>query len=547
MPALAQCAQSPGEDCGPAIGYRLCVVMDLTNAVLGGDFRVERPLAEGGMGGVYLAQQLSTGLPRALKVMHPTLVSDPAMRDRFAQEARIGGTVPSEHVVQVIAAGIDTNLGVPWLAMELLDGEDLAALSARRGALPLTEVVPIFRQLCHALGAAHSVGIVHRDVKPENVFLANVKSSSSTWQLKVLDFGIAKLAANAQSGTRGLGTPLWMAPEQTESQTPSPAADVWSLGLLAFYLLSGGKSYWRTADGPASGLSALMREILIDPLPPASVRAAELGVALPPGFDAWFSRTVVREPHQRYGDAHQAFSALEMLGQGTQPTVVNASSMPSHVSVSPVSGNTTGTTAPKKSKAPLFIALGLGVFALGSVALALGGFAFALQDEIGDLAGATSPTPTASSTASAQPAAASTGQDPPAETAPTTESDEPPENTEPSKTAKQAHKRPSESAATKPKKPELQPINRAAVQAKVDAAAASAATICASKKAPDASVETYSGSRGFRPDGTYTLSSRGVGGSKPCVTKIMRAVTVGKYKHDQEWHVEVFKWSVTVK
>ncbi|HMR77358.1 MAG TPA: serine/threonine-protein kinase, partial [Polyangiaceae bacterium] len=271
MPALGP---ATGRDASNGIGYCLRVVMELTGAVLGGDFRIERPLAEGGMGGVYVAQQLSTGLPRALKVMHPTLVADPSMRERFAQEARIGGRVASEHVVQVIAAGVDTSLGVPWLAMELLDGEDLGSLCARRGALPLSEVVPIFRQLCHALGAAHSASIVHRDVKPENVFLANVKSSSSTWVLKVLDFGIAKLAADAQqSATRGVGTPLWMAPEQTESQTPSPATDVWSLGLLAFFLLTG-HHYWRTAS--AGGLSALMREVLVDPLAPASVRANEL-------------------------------------------------------------------------------------------------------------------------------------------------------------------------------------------------------------------------------------------------------------------------------
>lgn len=529
--------------------------MELTGAVLGGDFRVERPLAEGGMGGVYVAQQLSTGLPRALKVMHPTLVADPSMRERFAQEARIGGRVASEHVVQVIAAGVDTSLGVPWLAMELLDGEDLGSLCARRGALPLSEVVPIFRQLCHALGAAHSASIVHRDVKPENVFLANVKSSSSTWVLKVLDFGIAKLAADAQqSATRGVGTPLWMAPEQTESQTPSPATDVWSLGLLAFFLLTG-HHYWRTAS--AGGLSALMREVLVDPLAPASVRANELGVTLPAGFDVWFSRCVAREPHHRYGDAHQAFSALEMLAAGAVPSAVGAAS------VSPVAGSVLRSVPPgpgRKSRAPLLIGLGLAAIGIGGGVLALGAFAFLYQDEIGDLAGSSTVRPAASSPAATDsPAAAATpGADP---------AGAPPETAEPTspaaKTQTQAHtqrgasdpKTAATAAATAPAQPAteeksssgLRPIDRASVQAKVDAAAAGAAAACAKDKATDASVETYSGTCGYRPDGTTTQFFQGAGGARNCVRARVCAVTVGKYEHAQEWHVEAFKWSVSVK
>ena len=263
-------------------------MMQLENTLVGGDFLVLRPLAMGGMGGVYVARQQSTGQQRALKIMHPTLVQDPRLRERFEQEARVGAQVPSHHVVQVIAAGVDRDLGVPWIAMELLSGEDLGAHMRRRGPIPLSEVLPIFRQICHALTAAHSVGIVHRDVKPENIFLANLQAADTQWQVKVLDFGIAKLLADAaQSATSQVGTPLWMAPEQSDaSRMVSPTADVWSLGLIAYRLLTG-QFYWRSANQEGAPLSALFKELLIDPIVPASARAAEQGVSalLPPGFD----------------------------------------------------------------------------------------------------------------------------------------------------------------------------------------------------------------------------------------------------------------------
>src|SRR5829696_940531 len=108
--------------------------------IFGGEFRIVRPLSAGGMGAVYIAEQASTSKLRALKLMHPMLLSDTRLRERFEQEARVGGLIRSDHVVQVISAGVDHQAGVPWIAMELLEGEDLAACLRRRGAFQPGEV-----------------------------------------------------------------------------------------------------------------------------------------------------------------------------------------------------------------------------------------------------------------------------------------------------------------------------------------------------------------------------------------------------------------------
>ena len=136
------------------------------------DFRVVRHLSAGGMGAVYVVEQISTQRPRALKIMLPELVREPKARERFMQEATVSARIRSDHIVEVVGAGVDDETGTPWMAMELLEGEELADTMRRRGTLPPVEVMEVFRQLCHALAAAHRKGIVHRDLKPENVLLS---------------------------------------------------------------------------------------------------------------------------------------------------------------------------------------------------------------------------------------------------------------------------------------------------------------------------------------------------------------------------------------
>ncbi|MFO0547032.1 MAG: serine/threonine-protein kinase [Polyangiaceae bacterium] len=298
--------------------------------IIGGDFRLVRPLSEGGMGTLYVAEQLSTSRQRAVKLLQPQLCADARVRQRFEQEARISASIESDHVVSVIAAGItDGGAGVPWIAMELLNGQDLAAVLAHTSVLDREDVRLIAAQLFHAIGAAHSVGIVHRDLKPENIFLARTRRVGAAFEVKVLDFGIAKLVADGnKSTTQAMGTPLWLAPEQaTAGAEITPAADVWALGLILYRLLVG-ELYWRSGNADSPSGMAVLREMLMEPLETASARAARSGLdaRLPAGFDAWFERTVNRDPRARFPDARVAWTALEpLLRAGSRPPPLPAS------------------------------------------------------------------------------------------------------------------------------------------------------------------------------------------------------------------------------
>ncbi len=351
--------------------------------VVGSDFRILSHMAAGGMGAVYLAEQISTGQKRALKIMHPALVEDPGMRDRFVQEARVGSMIASDHVVQVVAAGVDPQSGAPWIAMEFLEGQDLAAFVGTRGPLALGELAMVLRPICHALGAAHAAGIIHRDIKPENVFLAATRSMDPFTSVKVLDFGIAKVAAQARAtATASMGTPLWMAPEQTDPRARiTPAVDVWAIGLLAFWMLTG-RHYWRSANAQGTSVHALMREILFEPMDFASARAVEYGMTgrIPPEFDAWFAHATAREPEQRIADARSAYEelvqttpALQALPSVPPPTMLSAPPHPSAPSqpVQAALPSPTGTTLQAATTTPAArsggSSLGLWVGAAGVV------------------------------------------------------------------------------------------------------------------------------------------------------------------------------------
>ncbi|MCA9627783.1 MAG: serine/threonine protein kinase, partial [Myxococcales bacterium] len=293
------------------------------------DFQIIRPLGEGGMGSVYLALQRSTGRKRALKILQPHLVADPRIRERFALEARAASNLQTDHVVEVVSAGIDLASGMPWLAMEYLEGETLRSRVKNFGHLAPREVAEILRQLGHGLAVAHQSGLVHRDLKPANVFIADPRREGIPFTVKLLDFGIVQLGGAAQGPYGGplhpgqsapIGSPGWMAPEQFQAHAASPACDVWAFGLLAYYCLVG-TSFWAATE-----VQALVDEVLHSAHPRASDRAWQRGVMLPQGFDEWFSHCTAKDPGRRYPSIQGALSALLPLLDAAQGSTSNTSS-----------------------------------------------------------------------------------------------------------------------------------------------------------------------------------------------------------------------------
>jgi len=269
-----------------------------------GRYRVERLLKAGGMGAVYVAEHTATRKKVALKLMHPEIVASAEARARFAQEAQASGIIESANIVDVYDAGVDPETQVPFIAMELLAGSELGELVRERGRIPAGDVADYILQTARALDRAHAAGVIHRDLKPDNLFLA-IRDGELP-RVKILDFGIAKfLAGQAAETTRATGTPRYMAPEQTRKGAAiGPQTDIWALGLIAYTLLVG-RPYWEGDD-----IHEIFGEIFGGDYEPPSVRALRSGVALPAAFDAWFFRCVDPDPSRRFTRAGEAGAKL---------------------------------------------------------------------------------------------------------------------------------------------------------------------------------------------------------------------------------------------
>ena len=284
----------------------------LAGATIAGRYRLEAPLGRGGMAEVWRARHLTLNAMVAVKVLRNSQTDD-ASRRRFLAEAQITVQLKSRYAVQVFDFGV-AEAGVPFLVMELLEGETLAERLARVGRLSPAAIVTFLGQAARALDRAHALGIVHRDLKPENLFV--VQDDDGVEYLKVTDFGIAKfigeleervpaepdedLSRLTRTGTR-LGTPYYMAPEQVEPSLEILATtDVWALGVVAFECLTGRRPF----DG--AGVHALFESILRGEH--RSVRTIDR--ALPESFDAWFERACARRPTDRFASATEAARAL---------------------------------------------------------------------------------------------------------------------------------------------------------------------------------------------------------------------------------------------
>jgi serine/threonine-protein kinase len=283
-------------------------------AVFGARWRVGRCIRAGGMGAVYEAAHVETEGRCALKVMLPEVADSAELRARFRQEAQVAAKITSDHIVKVFDAGTDEPSGVPYLVMELLEGEDLGGLLKGGRPLPFEQVVALLRQVAHGLGRAHAAGVVHRDLKPANLFVTT--RDDGTPCVKVLDFGIAKLVARGRQRpdtTLALGTPVYMAPEQIRGDGDiGPAADLYTLAQVTFTLLAG-RPYWADETSGPNATYRVMTAIVSGTREAASVRSAW---ALPPGFDAWFARATALEPRDRFDSAQALVAALAALDGG---------------------------------------------------------------------------------------------------------------------------------------------------------------------------------------------------------------------------------------
>ena len=282
------------------------------NRPFAGRYRVVRRIAAGGMGAVFEVEHIETQRRRALKVMLPELVADQELRDRFQLEARVTARIDSEYIVDVFDAGIDAVTAMPFLVMELLQGEELGDVLKRVRALAPDLAVAYLRQVASALDKTHAAGIVHRDLKPENLFLTH--REDGTPRIKILDFGISKVVNQGTAGaaTRSFGTPLYMAPEQVLGAPVTPATDLYSLALIAYTLLVGA-SYWQEeADKFENAIAFVLhvsRGITDNPLG----RASRAGASLPHGFDAWFWKATHVDGKQRFARASELVNELALL------------------------------------------------------------------------------------------------------------------------------------------------------------------------------------------------------------------------------------------
>jgi serine/threonine protein kinase/WD40 repeat protein/formylglycine-generating enzyme required for sulfatase activity len=282
-----------------------------------GHFRVLKELGRGGMGIVYLAEDLRLLRPVALKVMLPRFAAKPQSKARFLREARTAAKIDNDHVIAIYE--VDEEDGIPFLTMPVLHGEALNACIKREKTLPIPTIVRIGREICDGLSAAHHRGLVHRDLKPGNIWLESKgEQGGSSLRLgsprvKILDFGLAKVVETDEHLTRTgivLGTPAYMAPEQARNPQVDGRADLFSLGVILYQLATG-----RLPFSGHDTMSTLFSVCQDTPAPATSFRPD-----LPTDVNAVIFKLLEKDPAHRYPTAAAARDALDAI----RPTQMSA-------------------------------------------------------------------------------------------------------------------------------------------------------------------------------------------------------------------------------
>ena len=365
--------------------------------LLAGKYRVERVLGSGGMGVVVAAMHEQLEQRVAIKFVRDEALGNTDAVQRFLREARAAVKLKSEHAAKVLDVGT-LESGAPYMVMEYLEGGDLSQILDDQGPLPIQTAAEYIVQACEAIAEAHAGGIVHRDIKPQNLFLA--KSVGGAGKIKVLDFGVSKSMVTSGAGgltqTRSmLGSPLYMSPEQMRSSRDVDArADVWALGVVLYELLT---KRW---PFEAESMPELCLKVVSEQPTPVTTYRPDV----PPGVVAVIARCLQRDPDQRYANAAELATALETFAPPASRIIaerarlavamsgnrlvsspsISIESQPgtdvlARTAATPAAWDSTKESSPiapatkKPNRTGLFIGIGAGVVAIGVGAVLLRG------------------------------------------------------------------------------------------------------------------------------------------------------------------------------
>src|ERR1041385_2082224 len=292
--------------------------------ILDGRYQLERRLGQGGMGVVFKARHIFLKTPHAIKIILPDLVgNDPNLVTRFRQEALAAAAIRHQNIIAVTDFGV-VRATMPFLVMEFVQGKSLQDILATEGAMSPQRAWEFISAIASGVGAAHRQGIVHRDLKPLNIMVQDDVPIAEG--VKILDFGLAKIKSGellgsfVQAQTSGLmGSPFYMAPEQWSDEEPDARADIYSLGVILYQMLSGEVPF------KGSSIPSIMKKHLT--MPPPSFQS--MGVAVPPAIEAVVRHALEKEVSARIHsvpdflrELHAALNSEPVLAAALRPTVV---------------------------------------------------------------------------------------------------------------------------------------------------------------------------------------------------------------------------------
>jgi serine/threonine-protein kinase len=307
------------ESGGDGVGETMAAVQapvnrdPLIGQVLDGRYRVESVLGEGGMGLVYKAVHVALKKPLAIKVLRPEVSKNEQIVARFRQEAQSASAIGNQHIIDISDFG-ELQDGSTYFVMEFLTGRSLTG-ALEEGRFTPQRVIHVAKQLCRALGAAHEIGVVHRDMKPDNVQL--IERGSDKDFVKVLDFGIAKVGGGTSKLTQAgqvFGTPHYMSPEQCAGTAVDHRTDIYAVGVMLYEMATGAVPF--DADNL---MGILTKHLYENPIPPHELPPP---VDVPPALEAVIMKCLSKKTETRYQNMAELLADLEAIEAGLTPQAV---------------------------------------------------------------------------------------------------------------------------------------------------------------------------------------------------------------------------------